>query len=344
MRRREFIKVLVGSASIWPLAAHAQQPDRVRHIGYLNVTEENDPQNQTMIGEFTQRLQELGWTSGRNVLIDFRFGGSDPMRISQLATELVEGHPDLIIASGTAGAAALRQQSLSIPIVFVQVVDPVLAGFVTNLARPEGNITGFTNFEFSVGGKWLQLLKLCAPAISRIAVVFDPANPSWAAYLRTIEAAAPSFGVQLTPAGVRDAAEIKQRVAAFARGPNGACRASKSCYEPVPRIDHCRGCRTTAACDVSISLLHRRWGPHVVWVIPTRRLQGCGVVCRSDSKGSEGGRSADPAADQVRAGNQPQDCQRARSDCSGNAACSRRRGDRVGGAMSAFGTKRTSRG
>jgi len=222
MRRREFIKVLAGSASIWPLAAHAQQPDRVRHIGYLNVTEENDPQNQTMIGEFTQRLQELGWTSGRNVLIDFRFGGSDPMRISQLATELVEGHPDLIIASGTAGAAALRQQSLSIPIVFVQVVDPVLAGFVTNLARPEGNITGFTNFEFSVGGKWLQLLKQCAPAISRIAVVFDPANPSWAAYLRTIEAAAPSFGVQLTPAGVRDAAEIKQRVAAFARGPNGA--------------------------------------------------------------------------------------------------------------------------
>ena len=144
------------------------------------------------------------------------------MRISQLATELVEGHPDLIIASGTAGAAALRQQSLSIPIVFVQVVDPVLAGFVTNLARPEGNITGFTNFEFSVGGKWLQLLKECAPAISRIAAVFDPANPSWAAYLRTIEATAPSFGVQLTPAAVRDAAEIKQRVAVFAREPNGA--------------------------------------------------------------------------------------------------------------------------
>jgi putative tryptophan/tyrosine transport system substrate-binding protein len=221
MRRRDFIRI-VGSATAWPLAARAQQPERIRRIGYLNVGAENDPEIQTLTRELTQRLQELGWTSGRNVLIDFRFGGSDPMRISQLATELVEGHPDLIIASGTAGAAALRQQSLSIPIVFVQVVDPVLAGFVTNLARPEGNITGFTNFEFSVGGKWLQLLKQCAPAISRIAVVFDPANPSWAAYLRTIEAAAPSFGVQLTPAGVRDAAEIKQRVAAFARGPNGA--------------------------------------------------------------------------------------------------------------------------
>jgi putative ABC transport system substrate-binding protein len=222
MRRRDFIRIVVGSAVGFPFAARAQQPDRVRHIGYLNVGAENDPEIRTLTRELTQRLQELGWSSGRNVLIDFRFGGSDPMRISQLATELVEGHPDLIIASGTAGAAALRQQSLSIPIVFVQVVDPVLAGFVTNLARPEGNITGFTNFEFSVGGKWLQLLKQCAPAISRIAVVFDPANPSWTAYLRTIEAAAPSFGVQLTPVGVRDAAEIKQRVAVFAREPNGA--------------------------------------------------------------------------------------------------------------------------
>jgi putative ABC transport system substrate-binding protein len=127
-----------------------------------------------------------------------------------------------VLASGALAANALRQQTLSIPIVFVQVVDPVSAGFVTNLARPEGNITGFTNFEFSVGGKWLQLLKECAPSVDRIAVVFDPANPTWAAYLRTIEAAAPSFGVRLIPAGVRDAAEITQRVATFARDPNGA--------------------------------------------------------------------------------------------------------------------------
>ena len=222
MRRRDFIKVVVGATAAWPVAARAQQDDRVRRIGFLSSIAENDPENQTWIRVLTQRLQELGWTSGRNVRIDFRFGGADAMRISMLATELVEGHPDVIIAGGLPAAAALRQQSLSIPIVFVQVVDPVSAGFVTNLARPEGNITGFTNFEFSVGGKWLQILKQCAPAISRIAVVFDPANPSWAAYLRTIEAAAPSFGVQLTPAGVRDAAEIKQRVAVFAHEPNGA--------------------------------------------------------------------------------------------------------------------------
>jgi putative ABC transport system substrate-binding protein len=139
-----------------------------------------------------------------------------------LAAELIELRPDVVLASGALAATALRQQTLSIPIVFVHVVDPVSAGFVTNLARPEGNITGFTNFEFSVGGKWLQLLKECAPSVDRIAVVFDPANPTWAAYLRTIEAAAPSFGVRLIPAGVRDAAEITQRVATFARDPNGA--------------------------------------------------------------------------------------------------------------------------
>ena len=222
MRRRDFIKAIAGLAAARPIVARAQQDDRKRRIGFLSVAAESDPEVQVWIKELTQRLQELGWTSGRNVRIDFRFGEADAMRISRLATELVEEHPDVIIASGLAPAVALRQQTLSIPIVFVQVADPVSAGFVTNLARPEGNITGFTNFEFSVGGKWLQLLKECAPAISRIAVIFDPANPSWAGYLRPIEAAAPSFGVQLTPAGVRDAAEIKQRVAAFAREPNGA--------------------------------------------------------------------------------------------------------------------------
>jgi putative ABC transport system substrate-binding protein len=222
MKRREFITLLGGVVAAWPLAARAQQPERVRRISYLSPVAESDPENQSWIRELTQRLQELGWTSGHNVRIDLRFGGADATRTSMLATELIEGHPDVIIAGGLSAAAALRQQTLSIPIVFVQVADPVSAGFVTNLARPEGNITGFTNFEFSVGGKWLQFLKECAPAISRIAVVFDPANPSWAAYLRPIEAAAPSFGVQLTPAGVRDAAEIKQRLAVFAREPNGA--------------------------------------------------------------------------------------------------------------------------
>jgi putative ABC transport system substrate-binding protein len=196
-------------------------------------------------------LQELGWTSGHNVRIDFRFGGADAMRVSMLATELVEGHPDVIIGVGFVAAAALRQQSLSVPIVFLRVVDPVSAGFVTNLAQPEGNITGFSNFEFSVGGKWLQLLKQCAPAISRIAVVFDPANPTWTAYLRTIEAAAPSFGVQLTPVGVRDAAEIKQRFAVFARDPNGA-----AVVFPSPVTDQYRESIIAAAAEQRLPAMY----------------------------------------------------------------------------------------
>jgi putative ABC transport system substrate-binding protein len=193
----------------------------MRRIGFLIPNAESDPESQTWIKELTQRLTELGWTSGSNIRIDYRFGSDVPL-MAKAANELIELRPDVVLAVGTPAAAALRQWTLSIPIVFVQVVDPVAGGFVTNLARPEGNITGFTNFEFSIGGKWLSLLKECAPSVVRIAVVFDPATPSWAAFLRTIEAAAPSFGVQLTPAGGRDATEIDQRIAAFAREPNGA--------------------------------------------------------------------------------------------------------------------------
>jgi putative tryptophan/tyrosine transport system substrate-binding protein len=221
IRRRELIAA-IGGAAAWPLVARAQQGERVRRVGFLSAIAESDLEVQSWIREFLHRLQELGWTNGGNVQVDFRFSDADATRISIVAAELIELRPDVVLAAGALAATALRQQTLSMPIVFVHVVDPVSAGFVTNLARPEGNITGFTNFEFSVGGKWLQLLKECAPSVDRIAVVFDPANPTWAAYLRTIEAAAPSFGVRLIPAGVRDAAEITQRAAAFARDPNGA--------------------------------------------------------------------------------------------------------------------------
>jgi putative ABC transport system substrate-binding protein len=204
MRRREFIAVVSGAAAAWPLFARGQQDERVRRVGFLSGRAESDLEAQSLTGVLVQRLQELGWTNGGNVQFDFRFGDADATRISMVATELIELRPDVVIAAGSLAAIALRQHTLSIPIVFVEVVDPVAAGFVTNLARPEGNITGFTNFEFSVGEKWLQLLKECAPSVDRIAVVFDPANPTWTAYLRAIEAAAPSFGLRLIPAGVRN--------------------------------------------------------------------------------------------------------------------------------------------
>jgi putative tryptophan/tyrosine transport system substrate-binding protein len=222
MRRREFIAVVSGAAAAWPLFARGQQDERVRRVGFLSGLAEGDLEVQSWIKGFVQRLQELGWTNGRNIQVDIRFGDADATRISMLAKELIELRPDVLSATGAPSAIALRQHTLSIPIVFAQVVDPVSVGFVTNLARPEGNITGFTNFEFSIGEKWLQLLKECAPTVDRIALVFDPANPTWTAYVRTIEAAAASFDLRLTPASVRDAGEIAQSVATFARDPNGA--------------------------------------------------------------------------------------------------------------------------
>jgi putative ABC transport system substrate-binding protein len=221
MRRREFITFL-GAAVAWPFAARAQRPDQLRRIGFVSSNAESDPEDQLLVATFRKGLEELGWTDGRNVRIDYRFSRGDALLMPKLAKELVELRPEVIVAAGTFAATAVRQQTLSIPIVFVQVPDPVAAGFVTNLARPEGNITGFTNFEFSIGGKWLEAIKECAPGVSRVALVFDPANPSWAAYVRTIEAAAPSFKVHLTPVGVRDAAEIETNITAFAREPNGA--------------------------------------------------------------------------------------------------------------------------
>src|SRR5262249_144086 len=155
MKRREFIMLLGGAAVVWPLVARAQQDGRVRRIGFLSGITEGDPEGQTWIREFLQRLQELGWTNGRNVQVDFCFGGADATRTSMLAAELIELRPDVMLAAGLSAVVALRQQSLSIPIVFLQVADPVSAGFVTKLARAEGNITCFTNFEVLIGGEWL---------------------------------------------------------------------------------------------------------------------------------------------------------------------------------------------
>ena len=221
LKRRDIL-TLLGGAAAWPLVARAQQPGGMPRIGLLSVFAENDPQAQAWLKELMQGLQELSWVNGRNVQIEFRFAAGDPARISTLATELIELRPDMLFAVGPIPAAALRAQTLSIPIVFVQVADAVGQGFVTNLARPQGNATGFTNFEFSVGGKWLQLLRECAPDVSAVAVVFDPNTPSWPHFLCSIEVAAPTFGIRLTPAAVRDTADIERRLAAFAREPNGA--------------------------------------------------------------------------------------------------------------------------
>jgi putative ABC transport system substrate-binding protein len=218
MRRREFITLLGGAAAAWPLAAHAQQAERMRRIGVLMNTAADDPEGKARFAAFLQGLQQLGWTDGRNVRIDTRWGGGDTNRIRRYAAELVSLAPDVTLASATPAVAALQEATRTVPIVFVVVADPVGAGFVDSLARPGGNITGFLAFEYGLSAKWLELLKEIAPRVARAAVLRDPFLGLGIGQLAAIQAVAPSFGVELTPVGVHDASEIERNVTAFARG------------------------------------------------------------------------------------------------------------------------------
>ena len=219
MRRREFIKIAAGSAATWPLVAHAQQPDRVRKIGVLMPLLADDEEAQVRIATFQQELQQLGWTIGRNVRIDIRWGTAADVR--KQAAELVALAPDVIVANGAAAVGPLLQATRSVPIVFAIVPDPVGAGFVDSLARPGGNATGFLMFEFSISGKWVELLKQIAPNVTRVAVLRDPAISVGIAQFSVIQSAAASAGVEVNPVNVRDADEIERAVAAFARASNG---------------------------------------------------------------------------------------------------------------------------
>jgi putative tryptophan/tyrosine transport system substrate-binding protein len=221
MKRRKFFSLL-GAAAVWPVAARAQQSERVRRVGVLCALPESDPEVKGWFAAFQEGLQRLGWVQGRNISIEYRWSGSDEQRLQTDAAELVQTAPDVIFVAPTPALAALYRQTRSVPIVFVQVSDPVKLGLVADLARPGGNITGFANFEHPIGGKWLELLKDTAPGRTRVAILFEPDNPSQVAYLQGVEAAAPTFGVQLTRAGVRNATEIERAVTAFAQQPNAA--------------------------------------------------------------------------------------------------------------------------
>jgi len=220
VRRRDII-TLVGAAAAWPLVARAQQPERVRRIGVLMNRAADNPDGQARLAAFQQTLQQLGWSEGRNVRIDIRWGADDVERERRYAAELIGLAPDIILAGGTLSMAALQQTGRSVPIVFAAIADPVGAGFVDSLARPGGNVTGFMAFEYSLSGKWLELLKEIAPSVKRAAVLRDAANPLGIGQFSVIQAAAPSFGVEVNAINVRDAGEIERAVAAFARSPNG---------------------------------------------------------------------------------------------------------------------------
>jgi putative tryptophan/tyrosine transport system substrate-binding protein len=221
MRRREFICLLGSMTATWPVAAHAQQVGPTRRIAVLMAFAENDPDAQANITVFREALQKLDWTDGRNVRIDYRWGGSDPGRIKRYVLELVGSNPDVMLVSTGLVLQPLRQETRSIPIVFTQITDPVQNGFVASLAHPGGNITGFTSFEASVWGKSLEVLKEVAPHIARVAVILNPDQAPQAGMWRAVEAAAQSLGVAATATPVRNAAEIEHAVNEFAREPNG---------------------------------------------------------------------------------------------------------------------------
>jgi putative ABC transport system substrate-binding protein len=219
VRRREFIKVIAGSAA-WPLAAHAQQPERVRRIGVLVALSANDPEAQARVAAFLQGLQELGWSDGRNVIVDIRWSTANNADVRKYAAELVALAPDVILAEGSPAVALLVQITRTVPIVFANVVDPVGAGYVDSLARPGGNITGFASFDYSISGKWLQLLKEIAPGVTRVAIFRDPSIAAGPGQFGVIQAVAPSLGVELRPLDVRDEGEIERALALFAQSSN----------------------------------------------------------------------------------------------------------------------------
>jgi putative ABC transport system substrate-binding protein len=221
MKRRQFITLLGGAAAAWPLAARAQQPERMRRIGIILPATADNAQFQAWVGAVLQALALLGWTIGRNVQIDTRWATPNAADIRRHAAELVALAPDVILAYGSSTVGPVLQATRTIPIVFPVIGDPVAAGFVESLARPGGNATGFMTTEYGMAGKWLELLKQIAPGVVRAAVLRNPATPTGPAQFGVIQAVAPSLKVEVNPVDMRDAGEIERAIAAFARSPNG---------------------------------------------------------------------------------------------------------------------------
>ena len=239
MRRREFITLLGGAVVSWPLAARAQQPDRVRRIGVLMGFAENDSQAQAMIAAFREGLQKLGWVEDRNTRFDARWATADDAEARQrFAKELVALQPDLILSNNTPTTAALLQQTRTIPIIFATVSDPVGSGFVASFPRPGRNVTGFTLIEPTMAGKWVELLKEIAPRVNRVAFLFNPATATYADYfLKPFKAAARSFAVEAIAASVRDSSELESVVAAQARKPNGGLIVMPDSFTDTHRVE-----------------------------------------------------------------------------------------------------------
>jgi putative tryptophan/tyrosine transport system substrate-binding protein len=222
MHRREFILLISGSTALWPLTAHAQQPERKRRIGVLMGISDNDPEAKPRVEEFEKGLQELGWTDGRNIQLDYRWTAGDPDRTLLFAKEIFDLKPDVILVHSSPAVAALRQLTSKIPLVFVLIADPIGSGFVESLAHPGGNVTGFMNAEATMAGKWLGLIKEIAPQIERVALIYNPRTSPYQSYLREFDATARHFGVQAIPTPVLDAVELEHALQALGQEPKSA--------------------------------------------------------------------------------------------------------------------------
>jgi putative ABC transport system substrate-binding protein len=236
IRRREFITLLSGAAA-WPLAARAQQPGRMRRVGVLAGMGESDPEAQSTVEALDQTLQGFGWVEGRNLRIDRRWGAGNPGRIATFAKALIALEPDVIVAHGTPAVIALRKETGTIPIVFVQVTDPIDSGFIANLAHPGGNMTGFTSQEPSMVGKWVEMLKEMAPRISRVAFLFNPETAPYIvrSYQGPLESSARSLGILPSASPVHNPSEIESAITALAREPGGGLVVTPDAFNIVHR-------------------------------------------------------------------------------------------------------------
>jgi putative tryptophan/tyrosine transport system substrate-binding protein len=307
LKRRDFVILLGGAAAAWPLAARAQQPERMQRIGVLMAATADDPEYQPRMKAFQQGLALLGWTDGRNVQVDTRWAATNADDIRKHAVELAALAPDAILAgSGTTTVAPLLQATRTVPIVFVVVIDPVGAGFVASLARPGGNATGFLMFEYGLSGKWLEVLKQIVPGVKRVAVLRDPTIASGIGQFGAIQSAAPSLGMEAIPVNVRDVGEIERDIAALARSSNGGVVVT-----PSPEASRHRHLIVTLAARHRLPAVYAyrsfvidggliSYGPDMV----DQYRRAAGYIDRN-TEGREASRSPCAGADQVRASNQP---------------------------------------
>jgi putative ABC transport system substrate-binding protein len=254
LKRRAVIKLLGGAAAAWPLAARAQKDGQVRRVGVIMGFAENDEVWRAYLANFRQGLQELGWTEGRNIRFDYRFTGDSEELMRSMAEEVTALQPDIILVSTNSVVSATLKATRSIPIVFTWVSDPVGSGFVSNLPHPGGNITGFHNFEPAIGGKWLAFLKQIAPDLRRVAVVHVPEIIPNVAFLHVVEAAAPSLGLSVTAAAVRNGADIERVLSAFGGG-RRPHRDTERADGDAARSDHYAGRSSPLACDLFVRFL-----------------------------------------------------------------------------------------